>query len=544
MNRLHTGGTRTPAFRRLLPALVVLYSLLASSSSATAVATQPSSGVDTTGPVSVNLHDVSETTNQGLSGAAPWLFPGGASALAEQKSLAGASAASPHVQSPEASIATPPALSSPVVGVPAIDSRHSKCLGCYPPDGALAAGASYVVGAVNTALAVWDKSGNLVFGPVSMPAMLSDSSRNPYCPNDGLHFFADPFVEYDGTHAQFIVGMLNYDLRFNTRVCLAATSTGDPTGNWYLYDIPVNLNRTLFDYPQAAVGPNALYVSGNVFMYGLKFTGARVYAVDTAPMYAGTAPENLNLAFHDIALTNDGGDPVDTLMPAKGVTTPDVMYLTSSDNCAGCDQVRLWKWSSPFDADSFTYQGSVTVQSFDQPPAATQPRGNAIETNDAREMASYLRNGTLYAVHIIGCNPGAGEVACVQWYQINNLDSSPSLALQGIVGSNGEFRFFPTMTVDISGNMALGYAYSSATSYAGIRYTGLVHGNSLLEPEQTMVEGEKAVYPTGRLGRYGDYGTEDVDPADGCTIWHLEEYAQSGRLWGTWLGAYRFNLCT
>jgi hypothetical protein len=185
----------------------------------------------------------------------------------------------------------------------------------------------------------------------------------------------------------------------------------------------------------------------------------------------------------------------------------------------------------------------VTVSDYAEPPNAVQPGTSAtIDTNDARELGAYwlydTTNGaTIYGAHTIGCNPGGGTVACVQWYRLGHLDTTPVLVQQGILAGNGQYRFFPNVAVDSAGDMAIGYAYSSSSEYAGVRYTGLA-SDGTPEPEAVLKAGEGTIDGS----RYGDFAGEVVDP-DGCTIWHFEEYARAGALWGTWAGSFRFSSC-
>lgn len=524
---------------RLLLSIIVLGILLAPSLPVLAQGSSPAkTSHPAAGTISATLRMVAPGSAQGSAGARAWVHPGGAALLAREK--ASAQQHSPSgAESPSSTISSG-ALTSPLAGVSAIDSDQSQCAGCYPPDGALAVGPTYIVGAVNTAVAVWDKSGNTVIAPVSLPNFLS---LDPNCANDFLHGFSDPFVEYDPWANQFIVGMLNYDIFYDSTLCVAVTATHDPTGTWNLYDFPVNLSFTLFDFPHAGVGSNALYITGNLFQSAVTYIGARVYAIDTSAMYAGSPPESPTAVYQDVQQSNAAGQPVDTLIPTQGIDVSNVMYFTAVDNCDDCDAVRLWKWSSPFGSDTFSAQGAVQVDAYTQPPDATQLGGDPIATNDTRELAAAWHAGTISGAHTIGCDPGGGTVDCTQWYQIGNVDASPTLLQQGTVGTSGQNRFYPTLTMDESGNVALGYSFSSPKDYAGIRYTGISAGSSTLQPEQTLVAGQTTITTTGTYGRYGDFGTAVVDPTDGCTVWQLEEYAQSGQEWGTWLGAYKFTDC-
>src|SRR5206468_12819651 len=113
---------------------------------------------------------------------------------------------------------------------------------------------------------------------------------------------------------------------------------------------------------------------------------------------------------------------------------------------------------------------------------------------------------------------------------------------QGILSSDGEDHFFPNVAVDSTGDLTIGYAFSSAATFAGVHYTGRLASDppgTLEAPDSTLKAGETNVNGT----RWGDYAGEVVD-LDGCTVWHLEEYARSGSLWGTWIGTFRFNTCS
>src|SRR5207244_11819335 len=100
-----------------------------------------------------------------------------------------------------------------------------------------------------------------------------------------------------------------------------------------------------------------------------------------------------------------------------------------------------------------------------------------------------------------------------------------------------QYRSVPSLAADANGNVVLAYAHSSATDYAGIRYTPIASG--VPGPEVTLKAGEATIEES----RYGDYAATALDPHDNLTIWHVEEYAKtlSGILlptgWGTWVSA-------
>lgn len=424
-------------------------------------------------------------------------------------------------------------------GFDGINAAESFCL-CQPPDGSIAAGPNHLVGVVNTAVKVWNKNGSLLLGPADLNAFFA---TNVGCPSDGfINADTDPSTDYDAVANRFVIEILSYNAFTNdSRICVAVSQTGDPTGGWSIYAIPVQDAGMLFDFPHIAIGSDAIYVSGNEFNAASAFNGVRIYALNKSVLYAGQTAQ-----FRVAAVGNGAaGTPADTLYPTRNVTTPNVMYFVGADNgTCPCSKISVWRWANALAGGAITLQGGVDVVSYAQPPTAVQPAGAnpaTIESNDARTLGAQVFNGSVYSAHTIGCNPGAGTVACIQWYQLGNIDGPPALVQQGVLGGDGEDRFIPNLSVDRSGNMTIGYAFSSASVFAGVRYTGRLASDApgtLQLPEATLKAGEINMDGT----RFGDFAGDVVDP-DGCTIWHLEEYARAGAMWGTWVGSARFDAC-
>ena len=457
------------------------------------------------------------------------LHPAGAAELDRAKAAPGTAEST---GGPQPSVSGPLAPTAGI-GFDGINAAESACT-CLPPDGAIAVGPTRILAAVNTAFKIWDKSGGLVAGyPKSLASLLS----NPSC----LPNISDPFAEYDGSADRFMLGALTYDSASNSVVCVAVSQSGDPTATWQVYGFTVSPGGNIFDFPHATISSDAIYVTGNQFTNsGTTFAGARVYAYNKSQMYAGVAAVS---AFVNVG-NSATGKLADTLTPTRGVTVASTGYFIAADDTGcTCSGVSLWKWSSPFGASSFTLQGGVSVTSYGQPPNARQPgsQSGTIATNDTGNLGAYWYGGTVYGTHTVAVNPGGGTVAGVQWYQLGNVNGAPSLLQQGVFATAGQYRFFPNLSVDTGGNMTLAYAYSSSSEFAGVRYTGRLASDpaGALQVEAVLKVGQQSVDGS----RYGDYAGQALDP-DGCTVWHLEEYARSGSLWGTWVGSMRAATCS
>lgn len=280
-----------------------------------------------------------------------------------------------------------------------------------PPDQGLCAGNGFVVESVNDVLAIYDKAGNRLVGPVDLntfygyPAAINRAT-GAYGPS-----ITDPSCYYDASTARWFQIVLTLD-RVGTSSALAGTNhldiavsqTADPTGAWTIYKLPAQNNGSegtpdhgcdggfcLGDYPHIGADANAIFLTTNEFaLFGSGFYGAQIYAISKQALVAGAATVN-------VALFN-GGDPS---IPAPAFTVwPAISsggqhaganggteYLLSSDAVfydSGTSNT-LWLWSvsntSAIDTAPSALALNVrplTVQEYAVPSSlAKQKPGNA-----------------------------------------------------------------------------------------------------------------------------------------------------------------------
>jgi hypothetical protein len=103
-----------------------------------------------------------------------------------------------------------------------------------------------------------------------------------------------------------------------------------------------------------------------------------------------------------------------------------------------------------------------------------------------------------------------------------------------------------SIAMDQAGNIGLGYSASSSSVRPSLRYTG----HLVSDPLGVMGQGEGILQAgTGsqlpNLGRWGDYSSMTIDPADDCTFWYAGEYLKADGTfnWSTRIGSFRFPNC-
>ena len=133
----------------------------------------------------------------------------------------------------------------------------------------------------------------------------------------------------------------------------------------------------------------------------------------------------------------------------------------------------------------------------------------------------------------------------MRWYELRGLSTTPVVAQQGTFAPNdGQHRWMGSIAQDRAKNMTVGYSISGPNLFPGIRYTGRL----ATDPLNTLPQGEGVIVNgTGAQtvsARWGDYTSMNIDPADDCSYWYVNEYyAASGGTWRTRIGHFRYPTC-
>ena len=179
-----------------------------------------------------------------------------------------------------------------------------------PPDQGLCAGNGFVMESVNDVLAIYDRSGNQLVGPVDLNtfygyAAAINRTTGAYGPS-----ITDPSCYYDADTQRWFQIALTLDrvgttseLAGTNHLDIAVSQTADPTGAWNIYRLPVQNNGTegtpdhgcsegycLGDYPHIGADANAIFLTTNEFsLFGPGFYGAQIYAISKRGLASGAA---------------------------------------------------------------------------------------------------------------------------------------------------------------------------------------------------------------------------------------------------------------
>ncbi len=421
--------------------------------------------------------------------------------------------------------------------------------GYIPPDPNIAVGKNdsqgvgYIVQMVNSELAIFDKSGNLVTGPVSLSSLWQPLGGPCAGSNAG-----DPVVQYDAVAERWLVSQLGSTNGPSYSECIAVSQSSDPRGayNLYSYSFGGNLN----DYPKFGVWPtanNSAYLASyNLFSNAQTFIGAALCAYDRSAMINGAG----NPAQICFTVSGDGGFlPADldgTTPPSNGTPGYFMNYETTSS-------LRLYEMGQFDFANGFATLTPVTpdiaVASFGEAcggaTCIAQPNTQKLDSLGDRLMYRLaFRVFSDHAAMVVNHSVTAGTGVGVRWYELRQqpIGSIFSLYQQGTFAPDSAYRWMGSAAMDGAGNIAVGYSKSSGSIYPSIAFTSRTPAMSAgtMSPETVLQPGSGA---QTTYSRWGDYTALRIDPSDDTTFWYTNEYYSQNRkflnyLWSTAIGSF------
>jgi hypothetical protein len=407
-----------------------------------------------------------------------------------------------------------------------------------PPDPEMAVGANHIIAAVNVAIEMYNKSGDVVLPPTTFATLFSGVSG---CTSD----LFDPNVLYDESTGRFFLGIdANGD-----NYCMAASATNNPVGVWYRYRIATHSDNSalFFDYPHAGVGRTAIYMGANMFNRTTRqFVESRVWAFNKAAMYAGQP--TVATVWLSLSSSEDTPQPANLHGYAQGTwPTSGPHYFITETNFNGATY-SVFAWNDPFGANTLLKTGTFNLVTatgvaagfpIDAPQAGSSLK---LMANDWRAQDAEYRNGYLWTSNTVACNPGGGTVDCVRWAQVNPVNGT--IVQAGVLGSPGEYRIFADLAANHCNDMAIGYTKTSPAIFPGIWVAGRDGSDpaGTVEAEQVLKAGEVPYSAFNSLKRWGDYTGMTSDP-NGRDFWYIGQYSKNltnnyDTTWGNYIGCY------
>ena len=456
-----------------------------------------------------------------------------------------------------------------------LDGNNNGGFLSIPPDPCGAAGPNHVVNVVNRSIEWYTKAG----------VQNNSQSLKSFFNSPTTTF--DPKVIYDQYEDRFVVvtlevegtddGMTGTD---KSRIYIAVSKTSDPNAGWWKSSInsltSISLNNTWADYPGFAVDEEAVYVCANMFAHEgqpfagpTAFGGIRLWIIPKGVIGGFYGGGSLGESIYN---PYAGGGIVVTTQPAHtygsmpaGVGTY-LMGYGGLSNMTGTDFVQWVRVDNPLGVPTFTTNfvslGDIENTTLAIPDAPQMGSDSLIDAGDRRALNAVWRNGRIsMCFTYLGSGPDAGQ-ATAYWVILNdNSGGIPTLNNQGKVGGEdietGTHTYYPSIAMNSNEDLAIGFAASGPSIYAGAYYTGResIDAAGSTDPVKTLRAGVDWYLRkfSGTRNRWGDYTATVVDPSNDFSFWVYNQYAitrgtptmmpnEDGR-WGTAFGKFTVSNC-
>jgi hypothetical protein len=416
------------------------------------------------------------------------------------------------------------AMPSVVVGVSVdgMNTSNNSC-NCQPPDTIAAAGPNHVVEMVNTAIEVFDKSGNVTSAPQSTLTFFS---------NHKLANQSDPFVFYDDIAGKFVAGILDYGNTNSSNYVDLATGVDGPGGITWTLIAPIKSGegRKFLDYPRVGYNADAYFIEGNMFS-GNFFSNVQVIT--------------LNKSGGVISRHDDSS--LFTLTPARmhGAASGGPEYFVESANGGG-SALQLVTETNVLSRKAAFSTTAVSVPSYSQ---GGSPPGGVASFDDRIYSVAFRTDsggvGHLVAAHQVAGSSGVAVVG--RWYDINA--GTKALIQSGDapagVSNPDASTFMPSVDINTAGTIGMTFNESaSATPTAPAELWSMyVTLRTASDPAGTMEAPVKVANGLTATpdSRVGDFSGTSVDPSDGLTFWSANQY-QGNDFWDTHIASYNSSV--
>lgn len=456
----------------------------------------------------------------------------------------------PALQGPVGSAGAPVTLTS-FEGVNNVNS-------VLPPDTVGDIGPNHYVQMVNLSFAIYDRSGNRLYGPVDNSTLWQGFGGPCETTNDG-----DPIVLYDHLADRWMMSQFalpNFP-RGPFYQCIAVSQTADPMGAWHRYEFLIS-DTKLNDYPKFGLWSDGYYMTVNQFKCSFircSWAGQGAVAFERDRMLVGQPARMVYFDLFALDPNLGGMLPADLDGPLPPPGAPNLLSQIDDDSWGySPDQLQIWEfhvdWDSPSNS-TFARASLLTTAPFDSDLCGyarnciPQPGGTDVDAISDRLMyrLQYRNFGTHQAMvvnHTVDVD--GTDHAGVRWYELRDSGSGWSIYQQGTYAPDSDHRWMGSAAMNGVGDLALGFSVSSASTFPSIRYTGRLAG----DPPGGMTVGEGEIvtgsgYQLHSSGRWGDYSMLAVDPLDDCTFWYTQEYYAlvDSAPWQTRIGSFKLADC-
>lgn len=367
----------------------------------------------------------------------------------------------------------------------------------YPADAAGAVSASYLVAVSNGGVVVQDRAGKTLSS-----VRLGQFWTDPVVPSGtGVYH---PRIVYDAAADRWILTTLSDRDLEQGALLVAISDSGNPAGTWKRYLSPIDAaGQRIGDLPRIAQNADSVIVAINEWIGDSFPAGTSIFVIPKT--YSG-APAIQRLHFtstFDFApVTTSGSERQLVNVEGTRAVTRDIVGSSLPNPKA--------------------YQTTVNfTHGFNTLLGPQLGSGLLVDTGDTMAQAAASRNGVIWMAHMVLLTSSRSGILV---WQISGASAKTYL-----IEDPEKVFAFPSIAVNRYGAALVSYQVFSSVSYPAAGY-------SYIDPKGVL--SSPGILKTGTtpylIGRWGDYTTTLVDPADDTSFWAIHMVPTQTNAWTTW----------
>jgi hypothetical protein len=412
--------------------------------------------------------------------------------------------------------------------------------GWGPPDPDIAVGPFHVFVATNEQFHIYDRT-------TAQHLLTTNTFQNFFGLPSTSNIF-DPKVIYDPWAQRWLFIVLNRS-GLSSFYYVAVSSTSDPTGTWYYYQLNAHVDGSTVttnwaDYPglgftAGSINSGAIAITSDQYDQGNSFKYAKVRILKRSELYSEST-----VTWYDFWNLKDANNAFSfSVKPAHNWTSNTALFFINTKPTGG-SVVTVWKIVSPTDpTPTLNIQNTVNVSPYQPPPSAKCPASDSVDAGDDRTQDVAYSNGFLFTAYPRATNWGSGNNSSINYLKINS--TTGALVADIYLGLINCWYIFPKVVPIFDppyngDSVALSFSVTSPTGiYPDARVTGIAGttwlGSSIVKSGTGNL--------SSSFSRYGDYSGIAIDPYQNGFVWTVGEIAKPGS-WGTAIGYYTMRNTT
>jgi len=417
--------------------------------------------------------------------------------------------------------------------------------GVFPADPNGDVSEDYYMQTVNKSFALWDKSGNLIYGPVDNKSIWA-AFPGPW---QSIKW-SDPVFKYDYLADRWVVScmVISLDLELYYEM-VAVSETNDPLGTYNCYVFQFDYAN---DYPKLSIWHDGYYFTYNMFENANTFSHSLVTVVDRDAMIAGE-PEVTMIQFGFPDPDIGRFFPIASDLKGDSIPYNSPCYIATIDDPDPLDpwylSLDIYEFNTDWDVpanSSFNKISQFDIGDIEPTPDFGPGAPQPINEKNVVTIPLYMMYPVTYRIiddheSMVCClTIWDGNTHYLKWFELRKDSGDWDVYQEGNYSPDSSHRYQPSISINGNGDIAMGYTVSDEETFPSIRMTGRRANDTLgvmTYQELELFAGLNYIntYQTSfDQNRWGDYASMMVDPSNDTTFWFTNMYPKSQTSLGNW----------